>query len=97
MSAAERGFQAPYDGQPSWSERVENIVKSMISRWDTDNCGGGLRWQIYPWNNGYDYKNTVANGCLFHLSARLSRFNGDNTYIEWAEKLGIGWLITTIS
>ncbi|VVT50452.1 uncharacterized protein SAPINGB_P002768 [Magnusiomyces paraingens] len=86
MSAAERGFQAPYDGQPSWSERVENIVKSMISRWDTDNCGGGLRWQIYPWNNGYDYKNTVANGCLFHLSARLSRFNGDNTYIEWAEK-----------
>lgn len=85
MDAAERGFPQPGD-QPGWSERVENIVKSMISRWDTDNCGGGLRWQIYPWNKGYEYKNTVSNGCLFHLAARLSRFNGESTYIEWAEK-----------
>lgn len=86
MGAAERGFQDPEAGTPSWSKRVENIVDSMITRWDTTQCGGGLRWQIYPWNKGYDYKNTVSNGCLFHLSARLSRFNGHDKYIEWAEK-----------
>lgn len=86
MGAAERGFKDPTAGTPSWSKRVENIVDTMISRWDTSNCDGGLRWQIYSWNKGYDYKNTVSNGCLFHLSARLSHFNNDDKYIEWAEK-----------
>lgn len=86
MAAAERGFKDPDSGTPSWSNRVQNIVDSMISRWDTTSCDGGLRWQIYPWNKGYDYKNSVSNGCLFHLSARLSRFNGDDKYVEWAEK-----------
>lgn len=86
MGAAERGFKDPDAGTPSWAKRVENIVDSMISRWDTGTCDGGLRWQIYSWNKGYEYKNTVSNGCLFHLAARLSRFNGNDKYIEWAEK-----------
>lgn len=86
MGAAEKGLVNLHRDGLSWSKLAQNIVDSMISRWDTDNCGGGLRWQIYPWNKGYDYKNTVSNGCLFHLSARLSRFNNDDKYVEWAEK-----------
>lgn len=94
MAAAERGFTSPSPGTPSWSQRVENIVRSMNSRWDSENCGGGLRWQIYTWNKGYDYKNTVSNGCFFHLSARLARYNGNKEFAEYAERVW-DWLEKT--
>ncbi|RYP16373.1 hypothetical protein DL765_005153 [Monosporascus sp. GIB2] len=37
-------------------------------------------------NNGYDYKNSTANGCFFNLGARLARYLDNQTYAEWAEK-----------
>lgn len=85
MAAAEKGFPtAP--GQPEWIDLAKNVFKDLSSRWDESNCGGGLRWQIYEFNNGYNYKNSVSNGCLFNLAARLSRFTGDSSYAAWADK-----------
>jgi mannan endo-1,6-alpha-mannosidase len=51
-----------------------------------DTCGGGLRWQIPVVNNGYDYKNSIANGVFFNIGARLARYTGNKTYADWAEK-----------
>jgi mannan endo-1,6-alpha-mannosidase len=87
MAAAERNFSNPVEGvQPQWVFLAQAVFNTMSDRWDESHCGGGLRWQIFPWNSGYDYKNTVSNGCLFHLAARLARFTENNTYVEWAEK-----------
>lgn len=66
-------------------------------RWDTTTCGGGLRWQIFTFNNGFNYKNSISNGCFFNLAARLAKYTGNNTYAEWAEKtwdwtVGVGLL-----
>ena len=59
----------------------------MADRWDSANCGGGLRWQIYQFNKGWDYKPSISQGCLFHLGARLARYTGNETYAQWAEKV----------
>jgi mannan endo-1,6-alpha-mannosidase len=65
-------------------------------------CGGGyvnfftlqarmlmfprLRWQVYQYLTGYDYKNSIANGCFFNLGARLARYTNNDTYAQEAEK-----------
>ncbi|KAK4125945.1 glycoside hydrolase family 76 protein [Parathielavia appendiculata] len=88
MSAAERNFPHPDENVPSWLQLGSNIWNSLSSRWNTTACGGGLLWQIFASNpNGLDYKNTVSNGGLFQISARLARATGNNTYLEWAEKV----------
>jgi mannan endo-1,6-alpha-mannosidase len=56
-------------------------------RWDEDHCNGGLRWQIFSFNNGFNYKNSISNGCFFNIAARLARFTGNQTYAYWAEKV----------
>lgn len=88
MSAAERNFPQPDEGVPSWLQLVTNLWNSQVPRWDTATCGGGLPWQIFASNpNGLDYKNTVSNGGLFQISARLARATGNTTYLDWAEKV----------
>lgn len=88
MAAAERGFPNPKDDESlQWLALANATFHSMASRWDTANCAGGLRWQIYDWNNGYDYKNAVSNGGLFHLASRLARFTKDDGYVDWCEKV----------
>jgi predicted alpha-1,6-mannanase (GH76 family) len=46
-----------------------------------------LRWQIFTFNNGYNYKNTISNGCFFNMAARLGRYTGNQTYLDWANKM----------
>ncbi|KAG7287080.1 hypothetical protein NEMBOFW57_006583 [Staphylotrichum longicolle] len=88
MSAAERNFPHPDENIPSWLQLGSNLWNSLASRWNTTACGGGLLWQIFASNpNGLDYKNTVSNGGFFQISARLARATGNNTYLEWAEKV----------
>lgn len=87
MSAAERNFPNPPEGQPQWLALAQGVFNSQALRWDTESCGGGLRWQIYAFNAGYTYKNTISNGCMFQLAARLARYTGNTTYAEWAEKI----------
>ncbi|CAI5758837.1 unnamed protein product [Candida verbasci] len=97
MGAAERNFSNPSDPKKSWLGLAQAVFNTMSSRWDDDQCGGGLRWQIFQWNTGYDYKNSVSNGCLFNLAARLARYTANDTYVEWAERVfdwmyGVGLL-----
>ena len=86
MTAAEMKFEDPPSNKPGWVALAQAVFNTMVARWDTTTCGGGLRWQIFTFNNGYDYKNSVANGCLFNIGARLARYTGNATYGDWAEK-----------
>ncbi|GKT46099.1 mannan endo-1,6-alpha-mannosidase DCW1 [Colletotrichum spaethianum] len=82
MSAAEHNYP-----NPLMINRIQAVFNEYVSRWDTDNCSGGVRWQIFTWNAGYDYKNSISNGCFFNVAARLARYTGNTTYSDWAEKV----------
>lgn len=84
LSAAERNFTNPPSGDPGWLALAQGVYNTMWSRWDTSNCKGGLRWQIFTWNSGYDYKNVISNACLFNIAARLARYTKNDTYADTA-------------
>lgn len=86
MLAAETTFQNPPPDQPQWLALAQAVFNTQAVRWDTDYCGGGLRWQIPLSNNGYNYKNSIANAVFFNIAARLARYTGNDTYVEWAAK-----------
>jgi hypothetical protein len=86
MGAAERKFPNPPSDQPQWLSLAQAVFNTQAARWDEEHCGGGLRWQIYSFNRGYQYKNTVSNGAFFLLASRLARYTGNTTYMDWAVK-----------
>ena len=86
MMAAERNFTNPSASQPGWLAMVQAVFNQQAKRWDHAKCDGGMRWQIYTWNAGYNYKNTIANGCFFDIAARLARYTKNETYAEWATR-----------
>jgi len=86
LSAAESNFPDPAPGEPSWLGLAQAVFNEQIARWDTATCNGGLRWQIYV-KNGYDLKNTISNGLLFQIAARLARYTGEQIYEDWAVKV----------
>lgn len=94
MLAAESNFpnpsaellkENPDSGQ--WLALAQGVFNTQAApdRHD-DTCGGGLRWQIPPTNEGYDYKNSISNGIFFNLGARLARYTDNTTYSDWAVK-----------
>lgn len=87
MSAAERNFPdpPPSSGSPGWLAMAQAVFNTQAARWDTSTCNGGLRWQIFTFNNGWTYKNTISNGCFFNLAARLAKYTGNSTYADWAD------------
>ncbi|CAK7201193.1 hypothetical protein SEUCBS139899_003896 [Sporothrix eucalyptigena] len=87
MSAAENNYPNPPSDQPQWLALAQAVFNEYASRWDTTTCNGGLRWQIFQFNNGFNYKNSIANGCFFNIAARLARYTGNQTYADWAEKV----------
>ncbi|EFX05539.1 cell wall glycosyl hydrolase [Grosmannia clavigera kw1407] len=92
LAAAERNFPQPAGltpaGMPSWLDLGVNIWSSMVARWNTTQCGGGFNWQIFASNsNGLHYRNSVSNGGVFHLSARLAALTGNQTYVDWAARI----------
>ncbi|KAK4497106.1 hypothetical protein PRZ48_011556 [Zasmidium cellare] len=87
MSAAEFNYPNPPSDEPQWVALAQGVFNSQAARWDSQYCAGGLRWQIFTWNNGYDYKNSASNGGLFNLATRLGAYTGNQTYFDWAEKL----------
>ncbi|CZT04563.1 probable mannan endo-1,6-alpha-mannosidase DCW1 precursor [Rhynchosporium agropyri] len=91
MTAAETGFDDPPPGSPGWLALAQGVFNTQAERWDTSTCGGGLRWQIFTFNSGYTYKNSISNGCFFNLAARLALYTGNNTYAEWADKTWV-WM-----
>lgn len=86
MRAAETKFQDPPPSQPGWLALAQGVFDSQAARWDDTTCNGGLRWQIFIWNKGYNYKNSISNGCFFNLAARLALYTGDSKYADWAVK-----------
>ncbi|KAK4185006.1 putative glycoside hydrolase [Podospora australis] len=87
MTAAELKFPDPPKDQAQWLALAQATFNQYASRWDTATCGGGLRWQIFNFNTGFNYKNSISNGCFFNIAARLARFTGNQTYAEWAAKV----------
>lgn len=94
MLAAETNFPDPsaelLEANPEsgqWLALAQGVFNTQASpdRHD-DICGGGLRWQIPPTNEGYDYKNAISNGIFFNLGARLARYTENTTYSDWAVK-----------
>ena len=89
MEAAEQKFPDPSDPKAfSYLSLAQGVFNTQVPRWDLppSTCGGGLKWQVFPFNAGYNYKNTISNGCFFSLAARLARYTGNTTYSDWAEK-----------
>lgn len=90
MSAAENKFpDLPTSGDlkgPSWLSLAQAVFNTQTTRWNTATCGGGLNWQIYQFNNGYTYRNTISNGCFFNIAARLFKYTANDTYSDWAVK-----------
>lgn len=87
MSAAETKFPNPPEDEPQWLELAQAVFNTQAVRWDNATCGGGLRWQIFTFNNGYDYKNSISNGNFFNLAARLAVYTSNDTYAEWADTM----------
>jgi hypothetical protein len=94
LSAMEYDFPFP-EGQPiqGWLDLAVAVWETQAAVWNTTLCGGGLKWQKYPTNRGYDYRNSIANGGFLQISARLARYTGNQTYVEWATKTW-DWMTT---
>ena len=86
MSAAESNYTNPDDTDPQWLALAQAVFNTQAAVWDNSTCGGGLRWQKFPFNAGFDYKNAISNGCFFNLAARLGAYTGNSSYLTWAER-----------
>ncbi|EED20914.1 glycosyl hydrolase, putative [Talaromyces stipitatus ATCC 10500] len=86
MTAAELAYPEAAKGY-SWLSLAQGVFNTQVQRWDTSACGGGMRWQIWSWEAGYTMKNSISNGGLFQLSARLARYTYNETYADWATKI----------
>lgn len=87
MSAAENKLpDLPTEQGPSWLALAQATFNTQAARWNEEACGGGLKWQIFQFNNGYTYRNTISNGCFFNLAARLFKYTGNQTYADNAIK-----------
>jgi mannan endo-1,6-alpha-mannosidase len=89
MTAAEYSFPSEVlsDLNTTWADIAINIFNSQAARWDDETCNGGLRWQIFSFNSGYDYKNSASNGNFYQLASRLTRFTGNSTYENWSSRV----------
>jgi len=87
MSAAEQKFPNPSPSDPQWLALAQGVFNSQAARWDNTSCGGGLKWQIFAFNNGYNYKNSISNGAFFNLAARLGYYTQNQTYFHWANQM----------
>lgn len=87
MSAAENKFPDPPSEKAQYLAMVQAVFNQYVLRWEPEDCGGGMRWQIFQFNNGWNYKNSISNGCFFNIAARLARYTGNSTYSDWATKI----------
>lgn len=91
MSAAEYKLPDPPSDKPGWLAMTQSVFNQFLNRYTKEvadgNCDGGMRWQIYPYLDGFKYKNTASNGGFFHLGARLAMYTRNESYALWAEKV----------
>lgn len=91
--ANEAGLPAPPKGEPSWLDLAKAVFQLQTVRYtdSEDACGGGLRWMLFPMNNGFNLKNTASTAAFLNLGARLYHATQNETYAGWVEK-GWTWL-----
>ena len=71
----------------------EQYLQAAVRLWNdirygwNDVYGGGISWR----KSQRDYKNAPANGPAAILSARLYHLTGEDSYLEWAQRL-YAWL-----
>ena len=94
MSAAEYNFPNPPDGQLGWLGLAQSVFNQLAGQWDSKTCDGGVRWQMHPWLQGWNYKNIASNGGFFQLGARLALYTGNASYADKAEEV-FEWLEKT--
>jgi mannan endo-1,6-alpha-mannosidase len=87
LDAAEANFPEAGGDAPSWVALAQAVYNFQAALWDDSTCGGGMRWQVYSFNSGYNLKNTISNGGNFQLAARLAYYTGNSTYSDWAVKM----------
>lgn len=94
MTAAELNFQNPPPDGPQWLALAQAVFNEYVTRVEQEYayCGGGLRWQVYLFDTGWNYKNSISSGCFFNLGARLARYTSNSIYSDWAEKIW-DWVI----
>jgi mannan endo-1,6-alpha-mannosidase len=92
MTAAELNF--PEYGQWSWLSLAQGVFNDQTAKptpgntgWDPTNCDGGVHWQKFEEQGGFEVKNAISNGGLFQLSARLYRYTNNTFYANWAQKI----------
>ncbi|KAJ8124691.1 hypothetical protein O1611_g8950 [Lasiodiplodia mahajangana] len=81
LLAAETNFPAPAGGNLTYTSLAQNVFdeqSDQVRRVHNGTCAGGLRWQIFFTNNGYNFVSTVANVAYANLAARLSLQDGNN-------------------
>ncbi|KAI0169949.1 mannan endo-1,6-alpha-mannosidase [Hypoxylon sp. FL1284] len=89
MLATEVGYTNPPPDQAQWLSLAQAVFNEQTHedrRVASGNCQWGLRWQVYPSNNGYNYINTIANACYFNIGSRLARYTDNSTYADLATK-----------
>ncbi|KAM3538349.1 hypothetical protein ARSEF1564_008737 [Beauveria bassiana] len=98
MLAAENKFPDPPRDKPQWLALAQAVWATQADSSRHDHyCNGGMRWQIPFSNAGYDYKNTIANGCFFNIGSRLARYTKNETYAKFADETwdwlwGVGYI-----
>ena len=61
LNAAEYGFPVPPGNASTiWVDLAEAVFNTMVPRWYSANCSGGLQWQVFPSNPGWGYKNSIS-------------------------------------
>lgn len=73
-------------GNERYLQAAVNLWNDIRHGWN-DTYGGGISWR----KSQRDYKNAPANGPAAILAARLYHVTGDETYLEWAQRL-FAWL-----
>ncbi|KAI1438427.1 glycoside hydrolase family 76 protein [Xylaria sp. CBS 124048] len=93
LIAAENNFQNPPPDQAQWLALAQAVWNEQTAPDLRDGgCGFGLRWQAVYTNPGFDYKNTIANGCFFNVGSRLARYTKNDTYLDWSVRTW-DWLV----
>lgn len=87
MDAVEANLPDVGGDAPSWLALAQAVFNYQTNLWDDATCGGGMRWQVFSFNAGYNLKNTISNGGYFQLAARLARYTGNETYANWANTM----------
>jgi len=62
---------------------AQAVYNTQLARFDNV-CGGGLRWQAFSFLTGWNYKNSIANGCFFNVASHLALYTGNDTYAQHA-------------